>query len=69
MPADRPGDWRADLGVAHTASGNPMRFTTGPVPIRLDDKWRSAMLPSNRRTVTALTFPLLQRYGYLRGKG
>ena len=68
MPADRPGDWRADLGVAHTASGNPMRFATGPVPIRLDDKWRTAMLPGNRRTVTALTFPLLQRYGYLRGQ-
>jgi hypothetical protein len=68
MHSDRPGDWRADLGVAHTASGNPMRFATGQVPISLDDKWRTAMRPGNRRTVTALTFPLLQRYGYLRGK-
>jgi hypothetical protein len=68
LHSDQPGDWRADLSVAHTASGNPMRFATGPVPIRLDDKWRTSMLPGNRRTVTALTFPLLQRYGYLRGK-
>ncbi len=60
-----PGNWWADLGVAHTASGNPMRFTTGQVPIRSDDKWRTAMLASKRRTVTTLTFPLLQRYGYL----
>ena len=65
LHADGPGNWRADLGVAHTASGNPMRFTTGPVPIRRDDKWRTAMLAGQRRTVTTLTFPLLQRYGYL----
>ena len=42
-----------------------MRFTTGQVPIRYDGAWRSAMLAGNRRTVTALTLPLLMRYGYL----
>jgi Sulfotransferase family len=56
----------ASLGVAHTASGNPMRFTIGRVPIRRDDRWRTAMPPSHRRTVTALTLPLLARYGYPR---
>jgi len=49
-----------------TASGNPMRFTTGKVAIRRDDRWRTAMPPSHRRTVTALTLPLLARYGYPR---
>ncbi len=65
LHTDGPGNWWADLGVAHTASGNPMRFTTGRIPIRLDDKWRTAMVPGKRRAVTALTSVLLQRYGYL----
>jgi Sulfotransferase family len=56
----------AHLGVAHTASGNPMRFSVGKVAIRRDDRWRTAMPPSHRRTVTALTLPLLARYGYQR---
>jgi len=59
------GCW-ADLGAAHTVSGNPMRFATGRIPIRRDDQWRAAMPDPQRRTVTALTFPLLARYGYAR---
>jgi hypothetical protein len=53
------------LGTAHTASGNPMRFATGEVPIRSDERWRAAMPDAQRRTVTALTLPLLSHYGYL----
>lgn len=56
----------AHLGVAHTASGNPMRFAIGKVAIRPDDQWRTAMPPSQRRAVTALTLPLLASYGYQR---
>jgi hypothetical protein len=56
----------AELTRSHTASGNPMRFTTGKVAIRGDDRWRDAMPDRQRRTVTALTLPLLTRYGYLR---
>lgn len=55
----------AELTTAHTASGNPMRFTTGRLAISGDDRWRSAMPGTQRRTVTALTFPLLRSYGYL----
>ena len=55
----------ADLGVAHTASGNPMRFATGRIPIRIDDEWRTAMSAAQRATVTAVTLPLLMHYGYL----
>jgi hypothetical protein len=65
LSAEGGTSW-ASLGVAHTASGNPMRFTTGKVAIRRDDRWRTAMPPSHRRTVTALTLPLLARYGYPR---
>ena len=62
-----PGAHWVDLTAAHTASGNPMRFQTGRIPLRRDDEWRSAMPAARRRVVTALTFPLLAHYGYLRG--
>lgn len=65
LHAEGPGSWWADLGVTHTASGNPMRFTTGRIALRSDDRWRTAMLASKRRMVTTLTFPLLGKYGYL----
>lgn len=58
------GEPWAVLGTAHTASGNPMRFATGKIVIRSDDRWRTEMPLSHRRTVTALTLPLLARYGY-----
>jgi len=56
----------ADLGIAHTVSGNRLRFATGRIPIRQDDAWQAAMPTGQRRAVTALTFPLLGRYGYVR---
>jgi hypothetical protein len=56
----------AELRAGHTASGNPMRFTTGHVTIRPDERWRSAMPLTQRRAVTALTLPLLVQYGYAR---
>lgn len=59
-------DRRAELGVAHTVSGNPMRFSTGQVAIREDKTWRDSLTAPQRRQVTALTFPLLARYGYVR---
>jgi hypothetical protein len=60
---DDDGRW-AELGAAHTASGNPMRFRTGRIAIRGDERWRSAMPAGQRRAVTALTLPLLAQYGY-----
>jgi hypothetical protein len=54
-------DREALLGVAHTVSGNPMRFSVGPVEIR----HRPAPLPRPQRwLVTAITLPLLLFYGY-----
>ncbi len=61
---DGNGRW-AELYVSHSASGNPLRFAAGRIPIRLDDEWRTAMSKVQRRTVTAITLPLLARYGYL----
>jgi hypothetical protein len=57
------------LEVDHTVDGNPMRFEVGPVAIRPDGRWRTDLAPGTRRAVTAMTAPLLSRYGYLRAKG
>jgi Sulfotransferase family len=50
--------------TSHTVSGNPMRFSGERMVIRSDERWRTAMPRSQRRAVTALTFPLLAHYGY-----
>jgi hypothetical protein len=52
------------LRTNHTVAGNPDRFQA-EVRIRPDDEWRRRMAPRDRRLVTALTLPLLRRYGYL----
>jgi len=48
----------------HTAAGNPMRFRTGELNLRLDREWRAAMPTWRRLTATALTWPWLLRFGY-----
>lgn len=52
-------------GRTHQIAGNPMRFNTGPVALRRDDAWRDELPAADRRLVTALTAPLMGRYGYL----
>jgi len=58
------GEREVQLGVSHTVSGNPNRFETGAVELRPDREWISEMSPRDRALVTALTLPLLRRYGY-----
>jgi Sulfotransferase family len=53
------------LASDHTAVGNDMRFRVGRVALRVDDQWRRDLAAGDRRTVTALTWPLLKWYGYL----
>jgi hypothetical protein len=52
------------LEPAHTVAGNRMRFASGKLRLKLDDEWQEAMPRRDRRTVEALTSPLLTRYGY-----
>jgi hypothetical protein len=54
-----------ELGPVHAMLGNPQRFQTGEVALRPDVEWRTAMPAASRAVVTALTLPLLARYGYL----
>ncbi len=54
------------LRTNHTVAGNPDRFRA-EVTIRPDIEWREKLPAQDRRLVTALTFPLLLRCGYLSG--
>jgi hypothetical protein len=57
-------DGEVKLGVSHTVSGNPNRFQTGSVALKPDTEWMHEMDPRDRGLVTALTYPMLRRYGY-----
>jgi sulfotransferase family protein len=50
--------------MVHTVSGNPMLFDEGPIEIRADEQWKTAIEWKDRSIVTALTWPLLAKYGY-----
>jgi hypothetical protein len=49
---------------AHTVSGNPMRFESGPTMLKLDLAWEQKMKKEDKWIVTGLTWPLLIRYRY-----
>ena len=50
---------------AHTVSGNPIRFQRGWTRLATDVEWERKLSKSHRRVVSALTAPLLAKYGYL----
>lgn len=58
------GERTVELGENHTAMGNASRFRTGEVVLDSDAEWVEAQGSRTRRLVTALTLPLLRRYGY-----
>jgi hypothetical protein len=55
---------RASLPQQHSLSGNPVRFTRGPVEIRSDEDWKQGLRAVSRGIVALTTWPLLARYGY-----
>jgi hypothetical protein len=59
-------DGKVHLHVSHTASGNPSRFQSGGIELRLDDEWVGSMRPGKKHLVSLLTAGGLARYGYLR---
>lgn len=58
---------RVDAADQHTIRGNPMRFACGSQRVSADEAWRTQMRRGHRRLVLLVTWPLLLRYGYLRG--
>lgn len=71
MTGERPeglpfvSETAVELGVTHTVAGNPSRFQTGVVEVRPDREWQEKMRTRDRLVVTAVTWPLLLRHGYL----
>ena len=58
---------RVDLAPSHTVSGNPVRFQHGKLKLKVDDEWKAAMPARDKAVVSAITLPLLLRYGYRLG--
>jgi Sulfotransferase family len=52
------------LDATHTVGGSPSRRRTGEIELRLDEEWKATMEQRDKVAVTALTWPLLLRYGY-----
>jgi hypothetical protein len=63
-PDSQVTDTEVRLGDHHIFSGNPMRATTGWLPIRLDSEWQTALSTAQLAKVTAITWPLQRLYGY-----
>jgi hypothetical protein len=57
-------DGEAELATTHTVAGSLMRLKQGPLALRLDDEWETALAARHRRVVTLLSWPLLRLYGY-----
>ena len=57
-------DDKVKLGVTHNVEGNPNRFQTGIIELKLDDAWKSELRPHHRMFVNMMTWPLLKRYHY-----
>lgn len=55
-----------DLSPSHGLSGNPTRFRAGKITLRADEAWRTAMPRRDRAMVTAISLPLMVRYGLSR---
>ncbi len=53
-----------DFSAGHIASGSRWRMSSGRIPLREDAEWVAKLSDRDRRTVTAITRPLLRRYGY-----
>jgi hypothetical protein len=53
-----------NLDATHTVGGSPSRRRTGEIELRLDEEWKAKMKQKDKAVVTALTWPLLLRYGY-----
>lgn len=65
-PAYRPAfaENTVEMVSSHTASGNPVRFSSGSIGIRLDDEWTRAMPRWRRGFITLLAAPMLRTARY-----
>ncbi len=59
------GDEVLHIRSHHIIAGNANRFQTGRVKLSLDSEWRRKLGRLDALVATAMTFPLLRKYGYL----
>lgn len=64
LPESQLTDTEVNLSDHHIFSGNPMRTSTGWLPLRLDNEWQTRLSTAQLAEVTAITLPLLMLYGY-----
>lgn len=57
------GDHEVKLNVNHSIYGNPNRFQTGFLKLKLDDEWQ-VMKKKDQLIVGLLTWPYMIKYGY-----
>jgi len=57
-------DGQATVAENHMVDGKPVRFAKGGLKLRPDDEWRSKLSRPDQASVTVLTVPLLEAYGY-----
>jgi hypothetical protein len=60
------GERTVSLERSHTVAGNPNRLESGPVELREDQTWTTALGRSRQALVTTVTTPLLGRFDYPR---
>ncbi len=48
----------------HSIAGNPLRFGSAEMTLRLDDAWKRQLDRRSRRIVTTITAPVLRSFGY-----
>ncbi len=58
------GEHSVQLRGNHTVSGNPARFETGEVALRLDSEWQERCSPLQKMLVDLVTLPVRKKYGY-----
>ncbi|HET7475010.1 MAG TPA: hypothetical protein VFJ97_03185 [Dermatophilaceae bacterium] len=65
-PTGLPFETATSVRIAptHSVAGNPARHSRGAVQVRSDDEWKRALPSRVRLMVTALTAPVLLRFGY-----
>lgn len=57
-------DNKIEIKSNHSVWGNPSRFKTGLVELKLDEEWKHKMGKLDKFVSTALTLPWLLKYGY-----
>ncbi|OGI20922.1 MAG: hypothetical protein A3B68_01765 [Candidatus Melainabacteria bacterium RIFCSPHIGHO2_02_FULL_34_12] len=58
-------DTEVNLNTNHSVWGNPSRFKTGVVKLKLDEEWKEKLKPIDKIISTLITLPLLKKYNYL----